>query len=108
MSQTTTIPVGEDYDVLVGHGVSARVAEVLPQGVARVLVVLGEPLSGADALTYGAIALAIVLLCLDGLPKPQRRDVARARKRGGRVTGRRLRPMRRPTPRRDDATAAAR
>lgn len=72
------------------------------------LVVIGEPLTGADALTYGAIALAIVLVCLDGLPKPQRRDVARARKRGARVTGRRLRPMRRPTPRRDDATAAAR
>lgn len=45
MSQTTTIAVGEDYDVLVGHSVSARVAEVLPQGVARVLVVHGEPLA---------------------------------------------------------------
>lgn len=45
MSETTTIPVGDDYDVLVGHGVSTRVAEVLPQGVARVLVVHGQPLA---------------------------------------------------------------
>ena len=33
MSDVTTIPVGDDYDVLVGHGVSTRVAEVLPEGV---------------------------------------------------------------------------
>lgn len=44
MSDVTTIPVGEDYDVLVGHGVSSRVAAVLPDGVARVLVVHGAPL----------------------------------------------------------------
>ncbi|NYF99540.1 3-dehydroquinate synthase [Janibacter cremeus] len=44
MSDVTTVPVGQDYDVLVGHGVSTRVAEVLPDGVARVLVVHGEPL----------------------------------------------------------------
>lgn len=44
MSSLTRIPVGEDYDVLVGHGVSDRVAESLPAGVARVLVVHGEPL----------------------------------------------------------------
>ena len=41
MSDVTTISVGEDYDVLVGHGVSSRVAEQLPEGVARVLVVHG-------------------------------------------------------------------
>ncbi|APH01619.1 3-dehydroquinate synthase [Janibacter indicus] len=45
MSDVTTIPVGDDYEVLVGHGVSARVAEVLPEGVARVLVVHGAPLT---------------------------------------------------------------
>lgn len=44
MSDVTTIPVGEDYDVLVGRGVSSRVAEALPDGVARVLLVHGEPL----------------------------------------------------------------
>ncbi|MGE9783207.1 3-dehydroquinate synthase [Janibacter sp. G368] len=44
-SDVTTIPVGDDYDVLVGHGVSARVADVLPDDVARVLVVHGEPLA---------------------------------------------------------------
>ena len=45
MSDVTTISVGEDYDVLVGHGVSSRVAEQLPEGVARVLVVHGAPLA---------------------------------------------------------------
>ncbi len=45
MSEVTTIPVGEDYDVLVGRGVSSRVADVLPEGVSRVLVVHGEPLT---------------------------------------------------------------
>ena len=44
-SDVTTIPVGDDYGVLVGHGVSARVADVLPDDVARVLVVHGEPLA---------------------------------------------------------------
>ena len=45
MSDVTTISVGEDYDVLVDHGVSSRVAEQLPEGVARVLVVHGAPLA---------------------------------------------------------------
>ncbi|HCE60244.1 MAG TPA: 3-dehydroquinate synthase, partial [Janibacter terrae] len=45
MSDVSTIPVGDDYDVLVGHGVSSRVTEVLPKGVARVLVVHGAPLA---------------------------------------------------------------
>lgn len=45
MSDVTTIPVGDDYDVLVGHGVSSRVAEALPKGAARVLVVHGSPLA---------------------------------------------------------------
>ncbi|WP_435198750.1 3-dehydroquinate synthase [Janibacter sp. GS2] len=45
MSDVTTIPVGSDYEVLVGHGVSARVASVLPDTVTRVLVVHGHPLA---------------------------------------------------------------
>lgn len=45
MSEATSIPVGDDYDVLVGHGVSARVASVLPSGATRVLVVHGAPLA---------------------------------------------------------------
>ena len=45
MSEVTTIPVGTDYDVLVGHGVSARAASVLPAGTTRVLVVHGQPLA---------------------------------------------------------------
>ena len=44
-SDVTTIAVGDDYGVLVGHGVSAQVADVLPDDVARVLVVHGEPLA---------------------------------------------------------------
>ena len=44
MSDVTTIPVGEDYDVIVGRGVSSRVVSALPDGVARVLIVHGEPL----------------------------------------------------------------
>ena len=58
MSEVTTIAVGEDYDVLVGHGVSARVAEVLPQGVARVLVVHGEPLASLAAPVITALRAA--------------------------------------------------
>ena len=45
MSDATTIPVGADYDVVVGHGVSTRVVSMLPEGVARVLVVHGQPLA---------------------------------------------------------------
>ncbi|WP_338747833.1 3-dehydroquinate synthase [Janibacter alittae] len=44
MSDMTTVPVGQEYDVLVGPGVSSGVARVLPVGVGRVLVVHGEPL----------------------------------------------------------------
>ncbi len=44
MSDVTTIPVGADYDVLIGHGVSARAAASLPKGARRVLVVHGAPL----------------------------------------------------------------
>ncbi|UUZ43663.1 3-dehydroquinate synthase [Janibacter limosus] len=58
MSEVTTIAVGEDYDVLVGHGVSARVAEVLPQGVAGVLVVHGEPLASLAAPVITALRAA--------------------------------------------------
>src|SRR5699024_1650496 len=46
MSEVTRIPVGTDYDVLVGQGTTAHVAELLPTGVARVLLVHGEPLAG--------------------------------------------------------------
>lgn len=49
MTRVTTIPVGDDYDVLVGHGVSSRVASVLPEGVSRVLVVHGQPLANLAA-----------------------------------------------------------
>ncbi|MGO1166604.1 MAG: 3-dehydroquinate synthase [Janibacter sp.] len=45
MSEVTTIPVGSDYDVLVGHGVSSRVPAALPAGTVRVLVVHGQPLA---------------------------------------------------------------
>lgn len=56
MSEMTTIPVGEDYDVLVGHGVSSRVAAVLPDGVTRVLVVHGEPLAALARPVIDALA----------------------------------------------------
>jgi 3-dehydroquinate synthase len=36
---TTVIPVGEDYDVLVGHGVSHQVVDLVPAGAQRALVV---------------------------------------------------------------------
>ena len=55
MSVTTVIPVGEDYDVLVGHGVSDRVVDVLPDRVARVLVVHGEPLGHLAAPVVAAL-----------------------------------------------------
>jgi chloramphenicol-sensitive protein RarD len=51
------------------------------------VAILAEPLGLADALTYGAIGIAIVLLGLDGLPKRLRRDArreARARRRARR------------------------
>ena len=37
---TTVIPVGGDYDVLVGHGVSHEVVDLVPAGARRALVVL--------------------------------------------------------------------
>ena len=55
-SQVTTIAVGDDYDVLIGSGVMARVADQLGDGVERVLVVHPPTLpeltaSVADALS---------------------------------------------------------
>ncbi|MEO5744255.1 MAG: 3-dehydroquinate synthase [Terracoccus sp.] len=38
-AQVTTIAVGDDYDVLIGSGVMARIADQLGDGVERVLVV---------------------------------------------------------------------
>lgn len=58
MSGVTTIPVGDDYDVLVGPRVSTRVVDVLPDGVVRVLVVHGEPLSGLAAPVVDALEAA--------------------------------------------------
>ena len=55
MSDMTRIPVGTDYDVLVGHGTSAHVAELLPSGAARVLLVHGEPLAGLAAPVLEAL-----------------------------------------------------
>ncbi|GAA3616111.1 3-dehydroquinate synthase [Marihabitans asiaticum] len=42
---TTVISVGEDYDVLVGHGVSHEVVDLVPVGARRALVVHPEPLA---------------------------------------------------------------
>ena len=42
---TTVIPVGGDYDVLVGHGVSHEVVDLVPAGARRALVVHPEPLA---------------------------------------------------------------
>jgi len=39
MSATTTIPVGDDYDVVIGHGIVERVPDLLADGVERVMVV---------------------------------------------------------------------
>ena len=39
MSPTTTIPVGADYDVVIGHGIVDRVPDLLADGVERVMVV---------------------------------------------------------------------
>jgi len=58
MSATTTIPVGDDYDVVIGHGIVERVPDLLADGVERVMVVhasamavmaqlIGEQLTGA-------------------------------------------------------------
>lgn len=58
MSEVTTIPVGEDYDVLVGHGASTRVADVLPDGVTRVLVVHGAPLANRAAPVVASLRRA--------------------------------------------------
>lgn len=55
MSRATTIPVGDVYDVLVGHGVRDRVVDLLPESVARVLVVHGEPLVGQAAPVVTAL-----------------------------------------------------
>lgn len=57
----TTISVGGDYDVVIGPGVSERVADLLPSGVARVLVVHPPTLAAlaqrvADALTASGYA----------------------------------------------------
>ena len=42
---TTVIPVGGDYDVLVGHGVLHEVVDLVPAGARRALVVHPEPLA---------------------------------------------------------------
>ena len=55
MNAVTRIPVGDDYDVLVGHGTSSRVAASLPQGVTRVLVVHGEPLAALAGPVVAAL-----------------------------------------------------
>ncbi|MGL4175076.1 MAG: 3-dehydroquinate synthase, partial [Dermatophilaceae bacterium] len=48
-AEATVIPVGRSYEVVVGHGVSDRVAGSLPSGVRQVLVVRPEPLAGLAA-----------------------------------------------------------
>ncbi len=55
MSRVTTIPVGTDYDVLVGHGATERVAGLLPEGSSRVLVVHGAPLAAPAAPVVDAL-----------------------------------------------------
>ena len=49
MSDARVIRVGDDYDVVVGHGVSARVTDLLPGGVRQVLLVRAEPLAALAA-----------------------------------------------------------
>jgi 3-dehydroquinate synthase len=44
-SGARVIPVGDAYDVVVGHGVSDRVTDLLGDGVRQVLVVRPEPLA---------------------------------------------------------------
>ncbi len=39
MSETVVVPVGDDYDVVVGRGVLGRVVDVVPDGVRQVLLV---------------------------------------------------------------------
>lgn len=45
----TTIAVGDAYDVVVGHGVSDRVTDLLGDGVRQVLLVRPEPLAALAA-----------------------------------------------------------
>ena len=45
MSDPTVIGVGDAYDVVVGHGVSDRVTDLLTDGVRQVLVVRPDPLA---------------------------------------------------------------
>lgn len=68
MSDVTTIPVGDAYDVLVGHGVSSLVHSVLPKGVARVLVVHGEPLAALAAPVVEALREAGLDVHVAGVP----------------------------------------
>src|SRR5699024_1730182 len=68
MSEVTRIPVGTDYDVLVGQGTTAHVAELLPTGVARVLLVHGEPLAGLAAPVLEALRGAGVEVHVAAVP----------------------------------------
>ncbi|OAB87218.1 3-dehydroquinate synthase [Janibacter melonis] len=60
----TTIPVGQDYEVLVGHGVSDQVAGLVPKGAQRALVVHPEPL----AELAGPVISSLRSLGLEVLP----------------------------------------
>ncbi|WP_370892843.1 3-dehydroquinate synthase [Janibacter sp. GXQ6167] len=65
---TTVVPVGDEYDVLVGHGVSDRVPDLLPKGVQRVLVIHPEPLAHLAEPIVRALRQADVEVHEAGVP----------------------------------------
>lgn len=68
MSVPTRIPVGEDYEVLVGHRICDQVVSVLPAGVSRVLVVHGEPLVELASPVIAALRVAGLEVHVAGVP----------------------------------------
>ncbi len=64
----TVIPVGGEYDVVVGHGVTPRVVDLLPKGASRALVVHGEPLAHLAEPVAEALRSAGIEVHLAGVP----------------------------------------
>lgn len=68
MSEVTRIPVGEDYEVVVGRGVSSHVAGLLPDAVRQVLVVHPQDLAALADPVIAALRDAGLIVHAAGVP----------------------------------------
>ena len=76
MSATTTIPVGDDYDVVIGHGIVERVPDLLADGVERVMVVHASAMAVMAQLIGEQLSRAGMSVHLEVVPDAEEAKTA--------------------------------